>query len=531
MAYVPNDVTNSLTIAYVYTNRPGLTISAPVANQHVSNALFSGSGRSSAIVGVTNIFYQLNSGAWVQAASSNQWTNWTASASLIPGTNTVAAYAVDAFGHYSPTNSVRFIYVPSATLQVRTNGYGSINPRENGALLAIGTNYTLTATPAANYLFSNWVGAVSFPYPVLSTSNTLTFAMQSNLVLQANFVTNVFNAAQGSYSGLFAPPIQPRRRINSGYFNLTVTSSGTFSGSLTIGSQRIPLLNGKFGVSGYGQVVSTRRGQPALTTTLRLDFADQSVHGTVSDGSFLADLNGDQAIFTTAHPATSFQGQYTLIIPGTNDPTVGPFGVSYGTVTVGPTGTIAFTGFLADGTAVSQSSAVSKDGNWPFYISLYGGAGSLWGTNYFTGHTIVSAPSLSWINTTNSAPAALYRSGFTNQQASIVGSFFHPTNQPLLDLPNAQVTLAGGNLPFNVVNQITIASNNLITVPRQPENTNHLALTIGRTGLISGSFLNPANPRQTIIVTGVLLQNQTNAQGYFLGPNQSGTLMVGQTVR
>ena len=261
-----------------------------------------------------------------------------------------------------------------------------------------------------------------------------------------------------------------------------------------------------------------------MTTTLQLNLAGQSVQGTVTDGSFLAILDGDQAVFSPSHKAAKYQGQYTLIIPGANAPAIGPFGASYGTVTVDASGNIAFAGTLADGTPVSRSGVVSKDGYWPFYAPLYNGAGSLWGSNYFTNNAIVSAPFLSWINATNSAKTAVYRSGFTNQQAAVIGSFYTPTAKPLLTLTNAQVTLQGGGLPFGITNQITLASNNKITVPRAAENTNGLTLTITtKTGLISGSFLNPANAKQTIAVNGVLLQNQTNAAGFFLGTNQSGS--------
>ena len=45
-------------------------------------------------------------------------------------------------------------------------------------------------------------------------------------------------------------------------------------------------------------------------------------------------------------------------------------------------------------------------------------------------------------------------------------------------------------------------------------------------GAISGSFANPSSPKRTIKVNAVLLQNQTNAAGYFLGTNQSGAFLL-----
>jgi hypothetical protein len=44
--------------------------------------------------------------------------------------------------------------------------------------------------------------------------------------------------------------------------------------------------------------------------------------------------------------------------------------------------------------------------------------------------------------------------------------------------------------------------------------------------LITGSFANPTNKNQTITINGILLQDQTNAQGYFLGTNASGAFLL-----
>jgi len=117
-------------------------------------------------------------------------------------------------------------------------------------------------------------------------------------------------------------------------------------------------------------------------------------------------------------------------------------------------------------------------------------------------------------------------SGFTNEQVAIIGSFYTSTNKPLLSLTNAQVLLEEISPPFSITDQITLASNNAIKVTNAAGKTNKLTLTIKTSGLITGSFLNPANAKQTIQVNGVLLQNQTNAQGYFLGTNQSGTFIL-----
>jgi hypothetical protein len=527
MVVIANGATSAAVGTYTSLDKvnPTLTITSPTANQRWSNSMFTVKGTARDNAQVSSVFCQLNGGSWMTAATTNAWTNWTADVALLPGSNVVWAYSEDTSGNNSPTNKVVFTFIRSATLSVQTNGNGTVTPNDNGKLLALGTNYTLTANPGHNWIFSNWVASGSANY--VSNNSILKLTMQSNLVLRVNFVANFFLAAQGAYNGLFEPTAPPRRQTNSGSFTVNVTSSGVLSGNFFLGSETIPLINGQFDVSGAAQVHSTRRGGNPLIASLQLDLADRSLHGTVSDGSFVAMLRGDQSVFSSTHKATNYQGQYTFIIPGTNDPTVGPFGTSYGTVTVDASGNIAFGGSLADGTtSVSRSTVVSKDGFWPFYVPLYGGAGSLWGWNYFTNHTIVSAPSVSWINATNSATKAVNRSGFTNQQATVIGSLYTVTNKPLLSLTNAQVILEGGNLPFSIINQITWASNNAITVPHTAQNTNGLTLRITTSGLISGSFLNPATAKQPVTVNGVLLQNQTNAAGYFLGTNQSGAFIL-----
>jgi hypothetical protein len=95
----------------------------------------------------------------------------------------------------------------------------------------------------------------------------------------------------------------------------------------------------------------------------------------------------------------------------------------------------------------------------------------------------------------------------------------------LLALSQGQIILQGGNVatitnPFSM----TLTSTIILT---NAADTNNLTLTItNSSGLIGGSFANPSNPQQTIQIGGVLLQNQTNAAGYFLGTNQSGSFLL-----
>jgi len=169
---------------------PTIQITAPLFNQLCSNAEFTVLGKASDNVQVTNVYCSVNAGIWTAATPTNNWTNWSARVNLAPGTNVIAAYAMDNSGNRSPTNTVNLFYVVNAPLTVGTNGPGSITPKDNGSLLQIGRNYTLTATARAGsgFAFTNWTGGTSRPLTILTSRPTLVFAMASNLMLQANFV-------------------------------------------------------------------------------------------------------------------------------------------------------------------------------------------------------------------------------------------------------------------------------------------------------------------------------------------------------
>lgn len=162
--------------------KPTLKVSAPAAGLRVNNAVFTASGSAGDNAGVAEVLFQLNGGAWTEAATLNSWTNWSATGlTLSPGTNVFKAYARDLSGNVSVTNTVSFTYVVSAAIAVNTNGAGTIKPDLNGESLEIGKIFSMTAKAAKGYGFVNWTGSAT------TTSPKLTFAMASNLTFTANF--------------------------------------------------------------------------------------------------------------------------------------------------------------------------------------------------------------------------------------------------------------------------------------------------------------------------------------------------------
>jgi hypothetical protein len=205
----------ALVANFVDVTRPTLSITAPTLNQPWSNGTFTATGKANANVAVANVFYSLNGAPWTNATTLNNWTNWSASLPLVPGTNSLKAYALDASGNASTTNAVSFEYVVPMPLSVQVFGLGVPNPKwgslsggytttsifipgygyyttsawlpgyTNGSLLAVNENYVITAIPASGFAFTNWSDGNG---NLLTNGPTLRFTMAANLALVANFV-------------------------------------------------------------------------------------------------------------------------------------------------------------------------------------------------------------------------------------------------------------------------------------------------------------------------------------------------------
>jgi hypothetical protein len=166
---------------------PTLAITNVTSGMLVSNAAFTVKGVAADNVGVASVHYSLNAGTWGTAATANGWSNWTAQTTLIPGTNLIAAYAVDLAGNVSTTNPATLFYVLTNQLQIRTVGLGTVAPNDSNAWLQIGRYYSITSAPLPGFVFSNWTIATNWIGGLVKTGTNLQFMMESNLTLQAVF--------------------------------------------------------------------------------------------------------------------------------------------------------------------------------------------------------------------------------------------------------------------------------------------------------------------------------------------------------
>jgi len=362
--------------------KPTNTVASPTPNQRWSNAVFTVKGTARDNCRVTGVWCQTN-GVWGPVLTGNGWTNWTMDVALVPGTNTVRAYAVDGAGNRSVTNSVNFVYVVSGRLVVQATGPCTLSPSYSNTMLEIGRSFSMTVTPGKGYVFSNWVGTVFGKLVIVSNTPKLTFTMQSNLVLQANIIPSPFIPVKGNYEGLFAEPQAHRAQESSGFLSLTLSDSGAYSGSLKRGTGSYPF-TGQFDLAGRANKAVSRPGTNAWVVAMWVDFAAQQLLRWVSNsvsGGWASPLLADRAAFDTrTNPAAQYAGQYTLRIPGgTNEDGTLALGDGYLTLSVALGGQMTFRGSLADGTTVGlASTAVCRMGFVPLYVPLYSGKGSVW---------------------------------------------------------------------------------------------------------------------------------------------------------
>jgi formylglycine-generating enzyme required for sulfatase activity len=265
----------SFTANFVDITRPTVSVTNIPSGGAFSNAIFSVRGKSADNVVVTNVLYNLNGLGWQGAGTGNGWTNWFAELALLPGTNLIAAYAVDMAGNRSLTNTVKLVYVLSAPLTVSTNGKGSLSPALNGALLQIGKNYTLTAAPAAGFAFTNWTDAGS---AIVTNRPVLTFQMASNLAFTANFVDvqkpglTITNVAAGQRWSNSVFTLKGRVTDNLAVAGVAynLNQAGWLPASLASGSNWSAVLNLMPGTNTIAAYAVDTTGNVSLTNTVKI---------------------------------------------------------------------------------------------------------------------------------------------------------------------------------------------------------------------------------------------------------------------
>ena len=328
----------------------------------------------------------------------------------------------------------------------------------------------------------------------------------------------------GTYSGLFYDETNGVAPQSSGCFTLTATAKRSFSGNIQLGGARYAL-SGQFDTNGHAAKVISRGNLNPLNLDLQLDLCGggNELDGSIIGGTWSADLTAHRYFYSQANPAPQAGRKYTLVIPGADDPSTGPGGYGFGTLSVNASGTVSCCITLGDGNKVVQSSAVGASGQWPLYISLYGGNELVQGWLSFVTNGVPEdvVGQIAWLKEPG-AGGKLYPSGFlfTSPVDVIESLYSYSSRTPVLGWTQGVIELEGGNLTSSLANAVTLNANSRFT------GTNKLSLTLTTSsGVFQGTVPLPGS-KSVISVSGVLLQGRDAGYGLFQGPSQSGSVWL-----
>jgi hypothetical protein len=321
----------------------------------------------------------------------------------------------------------------------------------------------------------------------------------------------------GSYTGTV---LAETPAASAGAAAVSVTKTGTFSATLYFKGQRIPV-SGTFSPTGaFSQTISGPNGS-SLQVNLNVSRIDESVTGTISDGTTVAEIDTNRAR-ANGEAATWQVGSYTFILrPDVNSPTAVPKGAGFGNIAVTKTGAGTFVGSLPDGAKVSAKLVLGKQNEATFFQGLYSGKGFLAGSLSLDQAPLVSGD-LHWSHPAQ--PAAIFKDAF-EADLSMEGSRFasRPLGTRIVnfanDSNNARLSVGQGSLtaPFTKVFTLDVMNKGVFALP----NDEKLTFTISNTGLLSGSFLD-ATSSKTVTFNGVVLQQQNLGAGFILSVPASG---------
>jgi uncharacterized repeat protein (TIGR03803 family) len=530
----------------VEKTKPSVTIVSPKAGSRTNAPVLSGTASDS--VRVLNVMYWLtnknngvittNQGQATLTVGKGAVSNWTIpTALLLPGTNILAVQSSNYAGLGSPVESVAFFYQATTPfrLEVSPTNMGTVTGTasvkggalpSNGASLYVGEAYTLTAKPANNWLLTNWLTNGT----IAGTNATLGFIMESNLVVTANFASNLFVAMAGRYDGIFYPSFpQPATETNSGLiYDLALATNGFYSGKLYLASGTPYSFSGAFNNSGYATKTIDRTAAEGGNVTLELNIQWQSIPprqitGLVQGTNWISTNLNLCAATTNIHNLSN----YTALLP--QDTNVADAPPNYGYALITNTGSlIKFGGALSDGTSFSDSTLfepINEEDQFPVYASLYNHTGLLLGQLSLDAATnaVVPAGSLIWFKPAQKT--GLYTNGF-NTTLDVEGSPWTNSAVVLSNLfpTNAQLTLSREGLGSNLVWTVQLTSSNTLRVISGP--TNFLSGSINRAnGLLTVTF-RLTGVRTNVTAYGTVLQNANLGGGFFPGATNAGTIIL-----
>jgi len=483
---------------------------------------------------------------------------WQKNGVVIKGANSpvyqFVASSMDASGSYDCVVANASYMVTSKAAAVTVSAAQSL-PRivsqPVGVTVHTGGAVTLcisaTGTGAVSYQWRlggrNIAGATSPGY----SFNTWSAGVYDCVVTDSVSSITSVQAKVGVLGGTFHGLIERNLAINGNLasrINVTTTATGAYSYKVTTGS---------LSISATGQISAGKTSQPAFelsvpkvgTLALVMDASGNKMTGTLKNagGASSASVSVWRNPWAeTAGNAAKVKGPYTVYFEQTDSSLALPQGYSHALFEVnGKTGNVTMVGSLADGSTITGSTFVGKDGQVLLYAPLYANRGSVAGTLSVTQG--VNGPknnavngAASWMKPASgaSAKAPFYPAGFGPIPLNVVGGLYEAplAGARVMGVPakanNGTFAFKLGGLNAEIDQLLTISNpsssglTNTASIPASlSANPNGVTLPTlkAASGLFGGQFTLSGTVRVAAFSGRIVTSgSQTKGYGFFLLP-------------
>ena len=191
--------------------RPVNVILAPTKGQTFTGTIATGKAMDNA--GVVGVWFNVNGGAWTPAhlLDGTNWNTPDLSSSLLSGANTISAYATDAAGNASLTNTIAFNFAVQAVADWAPdtlNGLVALVTPNNGSPESVGFDLTTFAQKSTtNSLNPQDNGGGTYNYLKVDTNLAQLALFPSALPGNTNAVGPIDLIFTNHYSGYFSNEI------------------------------------------------------------------------------------------------------------------------------------------------------------------------------------------------------------------------------------------------------------------------------------------------------------------------------------
>jgi alpha-tubulin suppressor-like RCC1 family protein len=344
---------------------------------------------------------------------------------------------------------------------------------------------------------------------VLSGRPTKLQTAAFNVVFSAK---NIVNTGTGSASitvlplpdnlaGNYEGYVERDPSVNSslgGRLSLTVTSLGTYTGTLIHGTTSIPLKGSldtlPDSLTSSSRLTLAPRGLPALALEFTIDTQTQKLtNSRVTVGSASAAVRGWRQRIANL---SGYTGYYTLALTQPTAPASRPRGAGYASFTVDAKGLLKIAGKLADGVALTSASFVGVDGQVLLHQAI-AATDTILGELLITPGTSVGG-NLTWSRALQKPAERLYQRGFAALDVTCFGG---PYTEPLPAATSRVMGLGAGTnnarLSFDYAdfgnpvkkpdNLVTILPKSAVQLPTFADATRKFTLTVTpKTGFFKG---------------------------------------------